>query len=151
MKYTRSLLSLTALLLGAVLLLGSCEGKPTPPATDTTATVTDSGESTPETTDGAVTEAPTEEITTDGTDTEPALLEIIKEGQKRATYRILHDKGADTETVQAANMLSVMIKSYTGCEVNIQDTSKNPTKKILFNCDERAETAALKAGLAEGV
>ena len=144
-KHTRSLLSLTALLLGAVLLLGSCEGKPTPPATDTTATVTDSGDATPETPDETVTEAPTEEVTT-----EPALLEIIKAGQRRATYRILHDPGADPETVEAAGMIGALIKNYTGCDVNIQDIGKNPAKKILFNCDTHPEAAALKAGLAEG-
>ena len=145
-KHTQPLLSMTALLLGAVLLLGSCDKEPTPPMTDTTA----SEEAPPETSDGTATEAPTEEAPTNPADTEPALLEIIKAGQKRATYRILHDKGADAETVQAVNMLSVIIKNYTGCDVNIQDTGKNPAKKILFNCDTHPETAALKAGLAEG-
>ena len=104
-KHTHPLLSMTALLLGAVLLLGSCDKEPTPPVTDTTA----SEEAPPETSDGTATEAPTEEAVTNPADTEPALLEIIKAGQKRATYRILHDKGADAETVQAVNMLSVII------------------------------------------
>lgn len=149
-KHTRSLLSLTALLLGAVLLFGSCEGKPTPPATDTTATVTESGEATPETPDGAVTEAPTEEITTEEEDTEPALLEIIKAGQKRSSYHVIHDKEADTETVTAVNMLCTMIKSYTGCSINPEDATKNPAKEIVFNAEDREGIAELKATLSEG-
>jgi hypothetical protein len=145
-KHTYPLLSVTALLLGAVLLLGSCEKKPMPPATDTAA----SGEATPEASNGTVTEPLAEEATTEAADTEPVLLEIIKAGQKRATYRILHDKGADSETVETANMIGALMKNYTGCDVAVQDTGKDPAKKILFNCDSHPEAAALKAGLAEG-
>ena len=80
MKQYRSLLPLIFLLIGTV-LLGSCSREPMPPVTDTA-----SDEKAPtETSDGTVTEAPTEEAATDSADTEPALLEIIKAGQKRAT------------------------------------------------------------------
>jgi hypothetical protein len=110
---------MTALLLGAVLLLGSCDKEPTPPVTDTTNAVTDSGE--------ATSESPTEEVTTNPADTEPALLEIIKAGQKRATYRILHDKGinatitnvfairlADNKVGAAADVMTLITEAGVG-------------------------------------
>lgn len=153
-KHIRPLLSLAALLLGAVLLFGSCDKKPTPPMTDTTNAVTDSGDAAPETPDGTVTVAPTEadteEAATEEADTEPVLLEIIKAGQRRATYRVIHDKKADTETVAAMEMLCAMIKSYTGCDIYPEDVTKNPAKEIVFNAEGREGIAEMKAGLAEG-
>ena len=81
MKPTRSLLSLTLLLLSVALILGSCDREPTDSVTDAatesgTETLTPNSEETSS-------EAPTEAVTEE--DTEPVMVEIIKAGQKRAT------------------------------------------------------------------
>lgn len=149
MKHPRSLLSLTALLLGAVLLLGSCDKGPEPPVSDTTdtdAVTAEQGEVTTE----APTVTDTEEITTGEGDTEPVLLEIVKAGQRRATYRVIYDKDADAETVAAMEMLCAMIKNYTGCRIDPLDMSKDTAKEIVFNAEAREGIAELKATLSEG-
>ena len=125
------------LLLSVVLLLGSCDRTPAPPAETVTEFATESIA-------GEITEEATED------ETEPALLEIIKAGQRRATYRVVYDKDANRETVQAMEMLCAMIRNYTGCEIHAQDASKNPGKEIVFNADTRDGIAEMKADLSKG-
>ena len=149
MKHVRSLRSLLLILLSAILLLGSCGEAPAPPVSDTSDGVTDGGEASAEVSEETVSEAPDETVT-DKAEEEPFTVEIVKAGQKRATYRVVYDKGADAGTMQAVEMLCAMIEGYTGCQVNAQDTTKNPAKEIVFNAEERAGISEMKAGLAEG-
>lgn len=156
-RFMTLLLCLTLLTSGP-LLSGCVDPGNTEDLTDGSVTadesVTQSSSADTDATAPAVTvpdETPTEPDTSDsGTDTEPAMLELVKAGQKRATYRVIYGTDADAVTMQAVQMLCAMIKSYTGCEVNAQNTSKNPAKEIVFNAEGREGIAELKATLSEG-
>ena len=145
MRQNRSRFPIIWLWLSVALLLGSCGRAPADTAD--TAPRSDAETSVPasdETADVTPTEGVTEEAV------EPATVEIIKAGQKRATYRVIRDPDADAETLGAVDMLCAMIKNYTGCQINVQDTSKDPAKEIVFNAEARDGITEMKAGLAEG-
>ena len=147
--FPRSFWLITLLLMSACLLLASCDrSDPPTPGTDEVTTTAEEVTETP--TESPTEEVTTEEVTTEEEDTDPVLLEIVKAGQRRATYRVIYDKDADDETVAAMEMLCAMIKSYTGCRIAPLDMSKDTAKEIVFNAEGRDGIAEMKAGLAKG-
>ena len=153
-------LFLTLLLTGCLLLLCSCDGGKAPPAEETTAEQTtvadsvadtapttdpDSGETAEETTDDATHD--TAEAPTEPAETEPPHVVIVSPGQRRASYRVMYDKGADTAEV---DMLTAMLKAYTGSDFQAMDTAKTADKEIILNSDVREETRLMKDELKEG-
>lgn len=99
------------------------------------------------------TETNTESSATEAEETnapEAKELVIIKPKDKRCQFTLVYDKTAENAAPAEVDMLSAMIKNYTGAAVKTAESSKTSAKEIVFSSSARPETAEMLDGLKEG-
>ena len=141
--------ALFCMILAAVMAVTGCVSEKTKPG-DTAAYADESSDTAEQgqiTSDADVT---SEEKTEDIQPEEVKEMVIWRPGDKRCDFYIVCDMKSKTQLTAEAEMLSAMIKNYTGANTRTSDSSKSHDKEIVLSSSVRAETAAMKEGLEAG-
>lgn len=129
------------------IVFASCAGNVTPP--DTTAeTTAKQSENTTET-EVVMTETETE-TETEEIKPEVKTITVCAPSDKTCRFTVVYDMNGENPPTAEVNMLSAMIRNYTGVKVKTKDSSKGATKEIVFSSLSRAETAEMMEELEEG-